>query len=215
MKCKTYVKKSAHQGITLIEALLALLILALGVLGLAVVQARMLMETRTTNARATAIRLIADLGERIRMNAAGARLQSPVSSATAVLSPYADAQATGAAGNFPAPTLAAPACDPAVAVCTPGQQAAYDVWVWRREVASALMNGRASIVQVSPQQLRVIIAWQLNENTNITLMGEHNDATTQLAAPLQITDSNTEADLCGNLPNTFICHVDFIDIPPS
>ena len=197
--------KTRQRGITLIEALIALLILALGVLGLAAVQARMLVETRTTNSRATAIRLIADLADRIRINKAGAQPATP-----GALSLYSDA----AAGTFTDPaTMTAPTDCSTATNCSSAQQAAYDVWAWRTEVASSLMNGRASISQVSPQQLQVIVAWQLNENSNITLGSAAADQ--QLAAPLQITAANTNTNLCVDNTNTYICHVDYIAIPAN
>lgn len=202
MKCnrKNRSKRLAQQGITLIEALISLLILALGVLGMVVGQARMLVETRTTNSRATAIRLIADLSERIRMNAIGA--QPPASGG---LSPYSDPQA----GDF-LPAQATAPCDPTSTATCPA--AALDVWAWRQEVASSLMNGRASIWQVSPQQLQVVVAWQLNENANTTLTATSADQ--QLAAPLQITTGNGSTATSNLCPDNAICHVDFIDIPP-
>ena len=199
--------KTAQRGITLIEALMALLILALGVLGLAAVQARMLVETRTTNARATAIRLIADLGERIRMNIDGAQ------PAAGTVSPYADGTATGEIGTFYGAPEDSPDCnpiaDPPVPCTTSAAQAQYDIWAWRSEVAASLMNGQASILQAGPQQLQVIVAWQANENTNITPTGTAADR--QLDDALQITATDQTTGLC---PAGAICHVDFINIPP-
>ena len=183
-------KKSAQRGITLFESLIALLVLALGVLGLAAVQARMLVETRTTNSRATAIRLIADLNDRIHLNKAGA--QPP---AVGGLSSYSD----GAPATFAAPAPAAPvACDP----CAPDQQAEYDRWDWRTMVNHALMNGQASIWQISPQQLQVTIAWQLNEING-----------SALANPLQVTNTDGSLGAICSTGGNFICHVDFIDLP--
>ena len=55
-----------HQrGLSLIESLVALLVLALGIMGLAGVQARMVTETRISNSRAMAVSLIDDLTKRI------------------------------------------------------------------------------------------------------------------------------------------------------
>jgi len=187
--------KSAQRGITLLESLVALLILALGVLGLAAVQGRMLVETRTTNSRATAIRLIADLSDRIRLNRVGAQ---PIT--VGGQSPYSDA----AAATFAVPPATAPTgCNPAAATpCAPDQQKDYDLWAWRTMVNQALMNGQASVWQVSPQQLQVTIAWQRNEN-----------ASQALDPSLQVTNGNLDT-ACSTSGN-FICHVDFISIPAS
>ena len=52
---------SEQRGIAMIEALIALLVLSLGVLGLARLQMSALTESRNTNARAVAVQLANDL----------------------------------------------------------------------------------------------------------------------------------------------------------
>jgi hypothetical protein len=124
-------------------------------------------------------------------------------------SPYTDQTA----GSFPAVGGAAPtpACPDAGNVCTPAQKAAYDLWAWRTEIARTrtLIGGRASVFQISPRQLRVVVAWQLNENTSTALRNTANEAATQLDTALQIT----AADGKGLCAEGYICHIDFIDIP--
>jgi type II secretory pathway pseudopilin PulG len=248
----------AQRGITLIESLIALLILCLGVLGLAQVEARMMVETRTTNARATAIQLIADLGERIRINDQGAqpiplsvsgwgfvdpRCQS--GGTTSLMSNYAENCVTeqplfapsGADqyGYPPDPQTCTTyaGCDPtstSTGCASSNQLPSYDVCIWKAEVESKLKGqGRASIQQVTgTNQLRVIIAWPANENTNMISIASAPDSASnseyeQVAQPLQITDINQDI-LCNppinpfnpinpiDIPN-WICYVDFIDIP--
>ena len=60
---------SEQRGIAMIEALIALLVLSLGVLGLARLQMSALTESRNTNARAVAVQLANDLAERMQSNA--------------------------------------------------------------------------------------------------------------------------------------------------
>ena len=192
---------SPQRGFTLLEALVSLLILVLGVLGLASVQGRMLVETRTTNSRARAIQLISDFSERVRINAIGAQPSGG-------LSPYADSNTTPA---FPAaPTSLTKDCPNITPGCTSAQEAVYDLESWRQEVAAVLPNGRASILQVSPRQLQVLISWQANENTSPVLGGAASDTIVQ--TPLQISGT-AAGTLCG-ASATVICHVDFVDIPP-
>ncbi|MDR2838550.1 MAG: type IV pilus modification protein PilV [Azonexus sp.] len=204
---KTPGNKAGQQGVTMLEALISLLILAFGILGLAQVQARMLVQTRGADARATAIRLIADLGERVRLNSVGAQ---PGANAdySATLSPYS----TLTNGDFAAPEKPTPDCGNAGTLCSSSQQAAYDVWAWHQEISRLLMNGRASIWQVSPHQLQVIIAWQANENTNATLTGGAADR--QVASPLLVTGS-AGGTACASNTSGLICHIDFIDIPTN
>jgi len=191
----------------LIEALVSLVILALGVLGLAAVQARMLVDTRTSNARAVAVRLIGELSERVQLNPAGANEfiggRSAYSDATA-----ADFQAGPATLGKDCVTEAP---------CTAREQAQYDTEVWRQRVTGELMGGKASIWQISPRQLQVVIAWRANENTRATLSDTAPPSSTQqVAAPMQITATaaGTGASAVCGASATTICHIDFIDIPP-
>ena len=55
-------------GITLVESLVAIVVAALGILGILGTQMRTLTDTQTTLRRAQAIRLIEDLSERMRVN---------------------------------------------------------------------------------------------------------------------------------------------------
>jgi type IV pilus modification protein PilV len=57
-----------QRGLSLIESLIALVVLAVGVMGLAGLQARMLVESRTANHRAVAIGFIDDLSNRMLLN---------------------------------------------------------------------------------------------------------------------------------------------------
>ena len=57
----------SQRGITLIESLVAIVIAALGILGILGMQMRTLTDTQTSVRRAQAIRLIDDLSERIKV----------------------------------------------------------------------------------------------------------------------------------------------------
>ena len=202
-----------QRGITLIEALVAIVILALGILGLAAVQARMLVDTRTTNSRAIAIRLIGELSERIQLNFKGAAPPPGDKSAYAdgklpdtPTIPFPDMVQTDA--DLKCPNQPSPGC-------TKQNQAKYDIADWRKTVFDALPGGKASIWQISPRQLQVVIAWQANENTNTTLgsTATATDPSRQVATPMQIIGTAAGSQ-CGN-NSTLICHIDFIDIPPD
>jgi len=202
---------SRQRGITLIEALLSMLILALGILGLAAVQARMLVDTRTTNSRAIAVRLIGELNERIQFNPMGAQPGADPNHSKDV-SPYSD---TAIEAAFPdKPANPSTDCLAATTHCTAAQQAAYDVAIWRQNVADTLMGGRARIWQISPRQLQVVVAWQANENTRTTLSNlPAPSSALQVVSQLQI-NAAAAGNLCGDGAK-YICHLDFINIPPA
>lgn len=60
--------RSRQRGITLLESLVSIAILAVAVLGMLGVQLRLLAETQTGVRRGQAVRLIEDFSERIKTN---------------------------------------------------------------------------------------------------------------------------------------------------
>lgn len=137
---------------SLIESLVALLVLALGIMGLAGVQARMLAENRTTNARAIAVGLIDDLSNRMLLNRDAVAAGS-----------YDVAFLAGAA-------IGVPATDCSGTACTGAQLAAWDLIAWRNAMRSLLGPGSDSAVfrpvATDPSQVGVMIAWSANEGSD-------------------------------------------------
>ena len=109
------------QGFTLVEAMVALVVLAVGMLGIAGLYVTTLRSGGSAIYRMQAVNLAADLADRIRTNrGAGAS--------------YAGA----AADNN---------CYGAGSVdCAPALMAANDLFVWQQQVAAILPNGNANVV---------------------------------------------------------------------
>lgn len=137
-----------QRGVSLIESLVALLVLALGVLGLAGLQTRTLTETRLTNARAAAVRMVEDLNERIQLNTEARLLPA---------SPYITAWG---------PVAAAPNC--VTAACTAQQLAQYDISQWKASLDAILPGGDATVFQspADPTQFGVLIGWNNNQGVD-------------------------------------------------
>ena len=149
-----YTHRQPQRGITLIESLVAIVVMALGILGILGVQTRTLTDTQTSVRRAQAIRLIEDLSERMKVhpNALGS------------IGSYTIGWRTGAAPTAQAATL----CD--TGACTHAQFAAYDLLEWKRAVERALPLGDANVFFAasdntagSRRQLGVLIRWRENE----------------------------------------------------
>jgi type IV pilus assembly protein PilV len=144
-------RASAQQGITLLESLIALLILAIAVLGMLGVQLRTLAETQTGVRRAQAVRLIEDLAERIKSNPGG------YSQLSAYVSNWTDLPAD---------------IDCAGATCTPAQLAQWDLLQWKRTVKQVLPSGEANLFQSTDEtganrrQLGVMVGWRANEKSD-------------------------------------------------
>lgn len=134
-------RKSRARGMSLIESLIALLVLALGIMGLAGVQARLLAESRTANSRAVAIGFIDDLSNRILFN-------------------------QGAAGNYVlawGATRAAQDCR--ANTCTATQLANSDLNTWRTTLTQMLPGADVSVFASANdgRQLGIAVGWPANE----------------------------------------------------
>lgn len=183
-KRKAMARVSRQHGMSLIESLVALLVLALGIMGLAGVQARMLAENRTTNARAISVGLIDDLSNRMLLN-----------------------RNAVAAGNYDAGFLAgAPigvaATDCAGTGCTGAQLATWDLIAWRTTMRSLLGPGSDSAVfrpvATDPSQVGIMIAWPANE-------GSDGSGGTRDTSVFQISSGTAT-----NCPANSICHLVYV-----
>ena len=181
-----------QRGVTLIESLVALVVIALGILGILGVQMRTLTDTQTGVRRAQAIRLIEDMGERMKVN------PNALANINAYVTAFADT-----------PTL--PNC---ASGCNAAQLAAYDVAVWTRIVRENLPTGQASIF-VPPaesglatglgRQLGVMIAWRENERAGTKT--DDIDATKVRAA-----DGTFSAGATLACPADHICHLQYLPV---
>ncbi|MBN8556451.1 MAG: type IV pilus modification protein PilV [Burkholderiales bacterium] len=190
-----------QRGITLIESLVAILVAALGVLGILGVQMRTLADTSTTVRRAQAIRLIEDLGERLKVHP----------NALMVLGSYQ----SGWTANLPTPP-AATNC--ASVTCTPTQFAAYDVAEWKRLVQRSLPLGDANIfipagetaITNNRRQLGVMISWRENEQAGLSAIDRQNtDATRVRTSSGTLVSGAGSAATC---PADSSCQLQFIPV---
>lgn len=183
-----------QRGISLIESLVAIVVMALGILGILGVQMRTLGDTQTTVRRAQAIRLIEDIGERMKLN------------------PNALANIDAYVTTFAAsPTV--PDCS---AGCNPATLAAYDVAIWKRTVKDNLPLGQASIF-IPPaeaglaagmgRQLGVMLAWRENERDTSTAYKDDIDATKVRASDGTLSDGTDIA-----CPSDHTCHLQYIPV---
>jgi type IV pilus assembly protein PilV len=112
-----------HQSaFTLVEAMVSLVVLSVGMIGIAALYAQGLGAGRTALYRTQAVNLVGDMADRIRSN----RL------------------AQGAYAGAPANN----GCDPQTGGghdCTPAQMAAHDLFVWDQQVQRLLPNGQWQI----------------------------------------------------------------------
>jgi len=115
-------KRSRQTGMTLIEILVSLLILSIGLLGMAGLQTVSLRNTQSAYQRTQAAILSTDIVERVRANLQGVEAGS-----------Y-----DNAAGELTA------ACNSA-AGCSAAQMAANDVAEWKQALAATLPEGEGTL----------------------------------------------------------------------
>ena len=193
MTFATSTPQRRQRGISLIESLIAIVVTALGILGILGVQMRTLSDTSTTVRRAQAIRLIEDLSERMRAN------------------PNAMVNLGNYVSNF--------ATNPTVGSCASGCDhtalAAYDLAVWKQAVRNSLPLGQVEIfippaetgvAAAQRRQLGIMIAWRENEGDGRKT--DDIDATKVRDNSGTLTDGATLA-----CPADRICHLQYIPVP--
>jgi type IV pilus assembly protein PilV len=169
-----------QSGAALLEALVAMLVLAVGVVGLLAAQMRSMSENRTANHRQLALRLADDLKERMTTNPLG----------WAAVNPYVV--------GWGAPPAAGMNC--AVNACTGPEKAAWDLVQWKQRVGNSLPQGQATtfISPSDPRQLGVMIAWVANERSTAA---DH-------LAPFNVNVSDGATVV--NCPAGLICHLTYL-----
>jgi len=126
MALRMHIKRQS--GFTMVEVLVALVVLAIGLLGIAALYLNSLQSGRTAIYRTQAVNLAADLADRIRMN-------RTAQAAYATL--FGDAE------------VAVPACD-TTGGCIDADLAATDLSRWKATLAQLLPNGQGQVVVVGP-----------------------------------------------------------------
>jgi type IV pilus assembly protein PilV len=142
MKAKMSMKN--NQGFSLLEVLVALVILSIGLIGVAAVQVNTMKFGQVSQQRSNASQQVMAISERMRSNLAGVR-----------------------AGNytFVGTFAALPSMVPSVINCTGGctamQISRMDLNLWLGELARALPSGRAIINSTNaPQSWQITVMWE-------------------------------------------------------
>ena len=117
-----------ESGFSMVEVMVALVVLAIGLLGIAALYLNSLQSGRTAIYRTQAINFAADLADRIRMNR------------TAQAAYNADFD------DEPAPVGACAT----TGGCSDADLAATDVAAWKAEIAEQLPNGEGQVVVTAP-----------------------------------------------------------------
>ncbi|MBU7572273.1 MAG: type IV pilus modification protein PilV [Hydrogenophaga sp.] len=185
-----------QRGTSLIEALVALLVLALGVMGMAAVQTRALTTARTTNLRAVAIQAAEDLQDRIQANA-------DLRHMPALVNPYVT--------TWGPPPATGTDCSSAPCGGTP--LATFDLMQWKKELARVLPagDGRVFASTKDATQLGILVRWTEAKARNEAQAGKEEAALFRQAVAVRGAADQPGAGVSGELcPDTFTCHLIFV-----
>lgn len=178
-----------QRGFSLIESLVAIVVMALGIMGIIGVQMRTLTDTQGGVRRAQAIRLIEDLGERIQSN------------------PDALNNLAAYKVDFVAPTGGA---NCTTSACAPADLAKSDIQQWYTNVTNALPGAQIAVFapKDGPRQLGVLIGWNENQYNQ---SGKAATASETIEAKATLTVAGTRDDNSAiACPANFICHLQYI-----
>ena len=112
--------RNAARGISLIETLVTIVVISVGMLGIAALYVESLKAGQTAVMRTRAVALAADMADRIRTNQAGGTTYDVGPDAVGVVPP-----------NACSDTVGAPAT-----ICTPDEMALNDIWQWKTLVGN-------------------------------------------------------------------------------
>jgi type IV pilus assembly protein PilV len=142
-------QQCGFRGFTLVEVLVALVILSIGMLGIASLLLSSLQGSRTALLRTQAVNLAADLAERARANrGAGTAYDTTVTTSPALVAN----------------------CETAGQTCSPTEMASNDLKRWETAIAATLPDG-AGTVDVQPitatlNRYTVTVQWTQSGDTD-------------------------------------------------
>jgi type IV pilus assembly protein PilV len=141
-------------GFTLVEVLVALLVLSVGLLGLAALQTTGLRFTHQSEQRTQAIIQAYDILDRIRAN--------PVARGTGAYDVVSLGYIAGSYASCLAPGTP----------CTPAQMATYDISEWNKANARLLSQGLGSISAVAATGIRTVTIEWMEQDVKTTVVVE-------------------------------------------
>lgn len=187
---------AGQRGATLIEAMVAMLLLALGVMGMATLQTRTLIATRTTYQRATAVQAAEDLRDRIQVN-------SEIRREPPAVHPYLTSW-----GNAPAAGR-----DCQAGPCDGRELAAFDLHQWKSALSRALPDGDALVFasEKDPTQFGVLVAWTEARARNESSANDEEAALYRQAVAARDASGEIGTGVPGKeCPALHTCHLTYI-----
>ena len=163
-------KLNKEAGVTLIEVLIAVIILSVGLLGIAGLQIATAKYRLGSSARAATANLYSDYTDRVRLNPSMSGPNSVTGITDSTLTSATDNslyayQATWATQQT-AVTLSS-SCDTSTsAACSPSDRATSDMLAWRKRVRDNLPQGSVYVQGNRQSGIRVTLMWYDKDNND-------------------------------------------------
>lgn len=143
-------------GFSLIEVLIALVVIAIGLLGIAGMQALAISNTSTARQRSLAAIQAASMGSMMRANRGYWEAASSVN-----VTATGSSSGTSWASTTLSGSLSGQGADCSALACTPIQMAAYDLQNWGRYIAQQLPKGVGQVqcATGTPVSCQVSVSW--------------------------------------------------------
>lgn len=153
---------SHQKGFTLVEMMVAIVVLSIGLLGVAGLQAATAKYQVTTIVRSSISALVSDLSERIRVNpdvAGSSFVQGVASSSEYVITDNWATQQSAA-------LTVTKNCESTA--CTASERATFDLLQWRSKLRQSLPQGAALVGGNKSQGITVAVMWMDKEQTSLS-----------------------------------------------
>jgi len=138
-----------QRGFSLVEVLIALVIMSVGMLGIAGLYVQSMQAGRTATFRHHAVTLAGDVADRIRAN-------------------------PRAAGAYAAAGGVDEGCVATVITCNQAQMASHDIFLWQQQAQETLPAGTVTVTfdgTVTPPTYEIEIAWvEAGQNLDFTIL---------------------------------------------
>lgn len=186
-------RRAAARGSTLLEVLVAILVLSIGMLGIAGLQISSLRYSQGGWARAAVAASLSDLADRVRNN--------PDSIPTAYVneSKYATERAAIEDGSLQSDFADARNCDSKT--CTPAQLALYQSMEWRLAVARDIPGGAGYVTGSSATGYVATVLWIDKDNPDVPAIcqGDSGGIATRTCCPDATGVKNVVGMRCTNM----------------
>lgn len=151
-----------QKGFTLVEMLVAIVVLSLGLLGVAGLQAATAKYQVATIVRSSISALVSDLSERVRVNpdVAGSSFVQGVSASSqyVITDDWGTQQSAG--------LTIAKNCE--TTACTASERATFDLLQWRAKLRQSLPQGAALVGGDKSRGITVAVMWMDKEQTSLS-----------------------------------------------